>query len=299
LPPTTKPQFSQLVSTQRLEQAISIDQHMSVVSQGLVALVLALATHRVSSVNLRRGAPRNGTLSNNLVGRFPQNVSFQAAWKQPPCQCIANDPAWVRSTRTTPKCIFIDLGAADGNTFQDFLQNKYGPVSNCPSGDWEAFLVEANPQFDAPLKLLEQQYAGQVHALASTAAFTCEGQTSFYIDTDPTHNHWGSSMNTNSPDVVKSGKQQVTVPTTNVIQLIAEHVLPGDWVMLKVDVEGAEYELVPCLAEYKDAGLIDRMYLEEHWWFKTDTQTTPEMMAAAKAKLQSMHVDIPQYYSPS
>jgi FkbM family methyltransferase len=160
-------------------------------------------------------------------------------------------------------------------------------------------LVEANPQFDAPLKLLEKQYPGQVHSLSSTAAFTCQGQTSFFIDTDPTHNHWGSSMESSNPDVVKSGQQQVTVPTTNVIQLLAEHVLPGDWVMLKVDVEGAEYELIPCLANYKDAGLVDRMYLEEHWWFKVDTQTTPELMTAAKVKLQSMHVDIPQYYSPS
>eukprot|EP00438_Fugacium_kawagutii_P006640 Skav235739 [mRNA] locus=scaffold1686:178517:179823:- [translate_table: standard] len=41
--------------------------------------------------------------------------------------------------------------------------------------------------------------------------------------------------------------------------------------MLKVDIEGAEYNLLPCLAQFKDAGLIDRMYLEEHWWFPSIT----------------------------
>jgi FkbM family methyltransferase len=274
-------------------------------SQGLLVLLVTLATHYVSSVGLRRGAPQNHVVPNSTAGHLlssvnspRNNMSFQAAWNQPPCHCTANNPAWAKSNRTAAKCIFIDLGAADGNTFLDFINNKYGPTSNCPSGgQWEAFLVEANPQFDQPLKLLEQQYPGQVHSFASTAAFTCQGQTSFFIDTDPTHNHWGSSMSGSSPDVVASGKQKVTVPTTNVIQLIAENVLPADWVMLKVDVEGAEYDLIPCLAEFKDAGLIDRMYLEEHWWFKVDTQTTAAQMAAAKAKLQSMNVDIPQYYS--
>ena len=46
--------------------------------------------------------------------------------------------------RTEPRCVFIDLGAADGNTFDSFLANGYGPVKNCPRhGEWQAILVEA------------------------------------------------------------------------------------------------------------------------------------------------------------
>mmetsp|Transcript_97120 Transcript_97120/g.313013 ORF Transcript_97120/g.313013 Transcript_97120/m.313013 type:complete len:188 (+) Transcript_97120:269-832(+) len=45
-----------------------------------------------------------------------------------PCQCEANDPKWAPPTRNIPKCIFIDLGAADGNSFNAFLSNSYGPV---------------------------------------------------------------------------------------------------------------------------------------------------------------------------
>jgi len=211
---------------------------------------------------------------------------------------MANNPTWKKTNRTTPKCIFIDLGAADGNTFNDFLNNKYGPVSNCPSGgQWEAYLVEANPHFDSQVKALQQKYPGQVHSMASTAAFMCQGQTSFFIDADPTHNHWGSSMSDSSPDAIKSGKQKVTVPTMNVAQLIEESVIAADWVMLKVDIEGAEYDVVPCLAQFKDASLVDRMYLEEHTWFKTGSANGLKEMAAAKASLQAMHVDIPQYFT--
>jgi len=230
-----------------------------------------------------------------------QGMSFFQ--QKPPCQCVANDPEWKTSVskllaeKREPKCIFIDLGAADGNTLEKFLEDGYGPVKNCPSGTWEAYLVEANPLFSDKLKALEIKYPGQVHAFADTAAFTCEAETSFFIDTDPKHNHWGSSLSEDAEDVVKSGKKKVTVPMINVVQLIAETVTPADWVMLKVDIEGAEYNVLPCLAQWKDASLIDRMYLEEHWWFKSITEADKEEMNASKSKLVSMHVDIPKYYS--
>lgn len=215
----------------------------------------------------------------------------------PACQCKANDAAWTPTTRTAPKCVFIDLGAADGNTFHQFLNNGYGPVANCPSGQWEAYLVEANPHFDAPLQALAAQYPNQVHVYSSTAAFSCNAEVSFFIDTDPTHNHWGSSMSDAAPDAVKSGKQKVTVPTTNVIQMIAQNVIPADWVMLKVDIEGAEYEVIPCLANFAHANLIDRMYLEEHTWFDSGSQNGPAQMAAAKQRLSAAGVDIPAYFT--
>ena len=39
--------------------------------------------------------------------------------------------------------------------------------------------------------------------------------------------------------------------------------------------QGAEYEVMPCLAELKDAEMIDQIFLEEHTWFpdRTDQQT--------------------------
>merc|ERR1719389_1464715 len=104
-------------------------------------------------------------------------------------------------------------------------------------------------------------------------------------------------MSEAAPDAVKSGKQKVTVPTVNVVQLIAQSVIPGDWVMLKVDIEGAEYEVIPCLADFTHANLVDRMYLEEHTWFDSGSANGPTEMAAAKAKLRAVGVDIPAYFT--
>eukprot|EP00403_Amphidinium_massartii_P042716 CAMPEP_0178451490 /NCGR_PEP_ID=MMETSP0689_2-20121128/43716_1 /TAXON_ID=160604 /ORGANISM="Amphidinium massartii, Strain CS-259" /LENGTH=325 /DNA_ID=CAMNT_0020077087 /DNA_START=1 /DNA_END=978 /DNA_ORIENTATION=+ len=218
--------------------------------------------------------------------------------RAPSCGCEANNAAWVPCARTIPECVFIDLGAANGNTFQQFIQNGYGPVANCPSAKWRAVLVEANPRFNVDLANLATYYGASIDAKAGTAAYMCEGQTSFYVDTkNVQQNYWGSSMSPNHPDAQASGHQQVVVPTMNLNRYLYENTIPGDWVMVKMDIEGAEWDVVPCLAQSPAASLIDRMYLEEHPQSFAETQTTPEQMQAAKATLASLGVDIPAYFS--
>jgi len=222
--------------------------------------------------------------------RGDMKVGLNATARAPPCQCLPNSPAWVPTVRTVPKCMFIDLGAADGNSFKQFLANAYGPVANCPSGQWEALLVEANPQFTPALTAVAATYPGTVHAYGSTAAYMCQGTTSFSIDPDAANNHWGSSMKTNH------GSTQVTVPTVNVMQLIAENVMPGDWVILKVDIEGAEYDVMPCLDQFASANLLDIVFLEEHGWLQASATYTKPQYDAAMASLRSKGINIPENY---
>jgi len=230
---------------------------------------------------------RNATAKAALRG-VSNSSSRRAA---PPCICEPNNPTWSYSQRAVPKCIFIDLGAADGNSFHQFLNGGYGPVANCPSGgQWEALLVEANPQFTPALTTIANQYPGSVHAYGSTAAYMCQGTTSFSIDPDAANNHWGSSMKR------QFGSQTVTVPTVNIMQLVQEHVTQGDWVMLKVDIEGAEYDLLPCMASWAHPNLLDIIFVEEHHWLQVDSTYTQVQYNAAKAQLKAAGVDIPDNY---
>lgn len=232
---------------------------------------------------------RNSTAKSVLRGANV-NASSAAGGEVVPCTCVPNSPYWKATPRAVPKCVFIDLGAADGNSFTQFLAGGYGPIANCPSGQWEALLVEANPQFTPALNAVASQYPGAVHAYGSTAAYMCQGTTSFSIDPDAANNHWGSSMKKNH------GSTQVTVPTLNVVQLIAENTVPGDWVMLKVDIEGAEYDLIPCLAQFQQVNLLDIIFLEEHHWFKTDAAYTDAEYAAAKMHIKAAGVSMPDNY---
>lgn len=217
-----------------------------------------------------------------------------------PCQCQPSNPSWKACTRSVPKCVFIDLGAADGNSFNVFLNDGYGSIQHCPSSQWEAVLVEANPRFKQPLSQVVARHAGQVIAYAATAAYMCEGQTSFYLDTvTAKNNYWGSSMSSNHPDVVNSGKTKVTVPTVNLNKILVENTIPGDYVLVKMDVEGAEYDILPCLANSPSVSLMDALYMEQHdpsWGL---SGTTKGAMEEVKKKLQSRGIYVPAYDSPT
>jgi FkbM family methyltransferase len=271
-------------------------------AQALLA-VGCLFAFRASSAPTRSVATQaqlrpEGAAGNKLRGVAGNVTKFHAlSTGTMPCACDAGQPTWIASTRTVPKCIFIDLGAADGNTLQDFVNNKYGPVAQCPSGQWEATLVEANPRFNAPLKQTEVTYPGQVHAKAATAAYMCEAQTTFYLDTTSVaENYWGSSMSENHVDTQKSGLQAVTVPTVNVLKLLYETTIPADYVILKMDIEGAEWDVLPCLAQANSASLVDRLFVETHPQAWGNAGTTQPQYDAALAGLRAKGVDIPKWY---
>jgi len=235
-----------------------------------------------------------------------------------PCQCAAFNLAWQPPSNRLPKCIFIDLGAADGNSYKPFLKGKFGPVENCGTtknpGDFEAFLVEANPFFDATLQQLSDTGKGKVHAMNSTAAYMCDGSTSFVLDNNAQNNYWGSSMDLKphkwpGEDVslaqvrqlrgaAQAGKQ-VTVPTMNLMKLIYEKTIRGDWVIVKMDIEGAEWDIVPCLANSPVASLIDQLYVEEHPIDWQLGNTTRKEMDRAKQTLNEWGIQMPQYWSPT
>jgi FkbM family methyltransferase len=262
----------------------------------LASLAVVLSGREAAGFRLRRAGNSTTALS---AGSSAQGLTLA---KPPACTCQTSHPSWKKANRTTPECVFIDLGAADGNTFRQFEKDGYGPVRNCPGkGAYEAYLVEANPHFDGPLRSEGTSHPRQVHPMPSTAAYMCEGQTSFYLDTvNHDQNYWGSSMSANHPDAQKSGHQEVTVPTTNLIRMLYEKTIPGDWVMVKMDIEGAEYEILPCLAQAPEtAKLVDRLYLERHpaSWASSKVAAPDAAMNAALAKLRSFKVDIPKYFS--
>jgi len=218
-----------------------------------------------------------------------------------PCACEADSPTWRSPAPRPPKCIFIDLGAADGNTFLDFVNNKYGPVKNCPSGgSYEAILVEANPLFANALHTVQTHYPDTVRTLPTTAAYMCEGETSFFLDTvDKDKNYWGSSMSPNARDVIRSGEKKVTVPLVNLARLVYESVLPEDWVMVKMDIEGSEHDIVPCLAGSRAANLIDALYMEKHPEEWSLAGAAPGSLQRGLLALQQQGVQVPDYDSPS
>jgi len=245
------------------------------------------------------------------VTKAPRHLeSSTESGSNKPCQCAPFDLAWRKPSRTLPKCIYVDLGAANGNTLGPFLHDHYGPIANCGTarnpGDYEAFLVEANPTFDVTLTQISAAgYGnGSIHAVNSTAAYMCDGSTTFFLDDAVEHNHWASSMDGKphrwrKTDSDAPHKRKITVPTVNLMKLLYEQTIPDDWVIVKMDIEGAEWDIVPCLATSPVATLVDQLYMEEHPIDWQLGNTTREQMNLAKQKLSDLGVKLPRYFSPT
>jgi len=226
-------------------------------------------------------------------------VPLQPASSRAPCQCEVANPAWQKCTRTVAKCIFIDLGAANNNTLEAFLNNGYGSVADCPSGgQWEAVLVEANPRFKQSLEQTVAIHSGLVTAYVPNAAYMCEAQTSFYLDTTShRYQYWGSSMSAKAPDVVRSGKQHVTMDTVNLNRLLYERTTPADYVIVKMDIEGAEYDILPCMMNSPQTALMDIIFLEYHQMWLGLVGNSLDTVKAALKTLVSRGVKMPAYAS--
>jgi len=222
----------------------------------------------------------------------------------PPCECQASSPSWRAPAARRPECLFIDLGASDGETFKVFQgQSKQWTFNyDTPGFDHAtcyAYLVEANPRFAAPLETFRTQ---QVYPMPGVAAYMCDKpKETFYVDVG--EKGWGSSLNSTHGSV-KHENIAIQVRLVNLMRLLTENAIPEDTVVVKMDVEGAEWDILPCLAKSPAVRLIDTLYLENHCdgkkWCPSTGQAgnTWDDWNTALASIKQAGVHVPDYWSP-
>merc|ERR1719446_1542883 len=99
-------------------------------------------------------------------------------------------------------------------------------------------------------------------------------------------------MSPNHPDAVKSGHAQVTVPTMNLMKFLTENTIHGDFVILKMDIEGAEWDVLPCLANAVGPSMkVDRLFLEVHPNLWASNYAPTDALEEAKRRLRRLGVD--------
>lgn len=132
---------------------------------------------------------------------------------------------------------------------------------------WDVYLFEANPFFDQDLinlkKTLEQN-GENVFLYNSTASWIYDGFIEFYLDTiNKKQNFYGSSLEFNHPDVIQSGSKKVKIPCKNVATILKKYKIT-DFLVLKIDIEGSEYEMLIHLLKENVVDLIDLIPIEYH-----------------------------------
>ena len=142
------------------------------------------------------------------------------------------------------RLVYLDLGANAYNTSIAWFRAKY------PRGrEFEVIAFEASRRFDA-------DYAahGDV-ALHHFAVWTRNGTMQWDND---------GVMGRLAPGEQAVGADAATVATIDLAEFLQRQVVAADYVVIKMDIEGAEYDLVPHLLSTGASRLIDELLVECH-----------------------------------
>ena len=201
---------------------------------------------------------------------------------------------------------FLDLGTNRGDSILKFLEPenhggvlasffkemKWNPKEFCVFG------FEGNPHFNATLEELEHKHAHEAKLLKifrQTVVVAEDGPVTFYLDTvNPGAHFWGSSVLEHHVDVEKSGKVKIIAKGINLGKFVEEHVDPKGVVMVKMDIEGAEYQLMRelissgrlCKKDEQGNNLFDYMNIEFHPF---DIVNPPDGITPSKEEAASVY----------
>lgn len=181
--------------------------------------------------------------------------------------------------------VYIDLGANNGDSVTSFVTGPKdtgdaygGGVQNQISlrtmgekvmgfeNDWEVYVFEANPSHTPGLEaqrafMLKNHSVKAYHLFANTAISVRDGNISFILDNPGPVGDAGSTTMSESTSAVGSS---ITVNCTDIVTLFRTigRFREEDYVAVKMDVEGAEYQLVRRMVNKNLMKLVDKISVE-------------------------------------
>jgi FkbM family methyltransferase len=172
-----------------------------------------------------------------------------------------------------PQQVFIDVGTNNGLSVLRFLGvagvgAPFDASTPKREGHWHVAMVEANPYHTERLEAMARDVESFGHSaqLLMPLALSTEdgGNITFFLDS------WQSG--TYAATTVESSRsisgEKISVPTVDLAHLCGEIVFGGlredDYVVVKIDVEGAEYDILLQAIESGVPALWDELYVEFH-----------------------------------
>ncbi len=150
------------------------------------------------------------------------------------------------------KKVFIDAGANRGQSIDNFI--KHWP-------DWQEYDIhsfEANPRLVQHFKRFDNMPNIQFY---NKAVWLTDDTVEFYLD--GTSQQYGSSI-IGTKISGNLDKIPTIVPSVDIANFIQSKYSKDDYIILKLDIEGGEYELIEYMVDTNTFEYIDEFYLEFH-----------------------------------
>lgn len=237
--------------------------------------------------------------SQNLRSQLAGSLAGKNGVRRTSCDCTPTADDWKPPAPRSPRNVYFDLGSRTGDTFPPppEIASASGFSWKCDES-YEALLVEANADFE-PNLTAKKGDCSDVRIFVPKAIAHCDGTTSLYMGKNPSG--VGATIRKDKSFDVDYSKSR-EIDTLNLMRLLHEQTLPDDKVLIKMDIEGAEFDILPCLAQSPIATNIDYLVFERHdrvrkidgqnmRIFKLDHQKV-ELLNDAVAKLRSLGVSV-------
>jgi FkbM family methyltransferase len=149
------------------------------------------------------------------------------------------------------KHVFIDCGANVGQSIETFKRYRT---------DWEQFEIhsfEANPNLK---KHFDKYSTLKNFNFHSTAVWISDGNIKFYIDASSTA--FGSSLNVDKDNV--SDSRFELIDSIDISNWIFSNFKQDDFIILKLDIEGSEYDVINHMIDTNSISYINILFVEFH-----------------------------------
>jgi FkbM family methyltransferase len=192
-----------------------------------------------------------------------QQLLLQPAVGAPTCTVAAC--AALSAASQPPRSVYFDIGANNGDSITEFVEGHPLP------GDekWDVVLIEATPRFTDQLLLLcaslvEEGKVRSCLPIVETALTTSNGVVSIFVE-EGRREHDASTIVTDSM-ILRSAGSYFNATALDVVTLFTE-VFPltlQDSVYVKIDIEGAEFTIIPRAILHGLVPLWDHLDVEWH-----------------------------------
>ena len=179
---------------------------------------------------------------------------------------------WMQAVLGSCKLVYVDVGANKGDSLMDFAHSRpdqhIRTLLDAALPDWHptttcVFALEANPRWTPTLRNVSRMLAPDVHSVSilyETAAV--EGET--WQPVVLHDNGRGDSVGASVVVARAGSKHSRSVLGVNFVDWLLGATTPDVPVVVRMDVEGSEYSLLPCIAS-SGVGARRRLYVGIEW----------------------------------
>ena len=201
--------------------------------------------------------------------------------------------------------IFLDVGSNKGDVLQAFFTKRHPSHSNNPKwsfylknynpSEWKVYGFEASPTHYKVLETMEKKFS--MLTVVKKAVWIKDNDTiELSIDDDPSNGakngEWGTSMIRDWTTSGGSGKK-ISIETIDFANFILQNTNENDVIAMKMNIEGAEFEIMEKLYQEK---LLCRFSSVDMYWhpsfFSSNKRKNNRIISDVKSTFESCGVKL-------